>query len=295
MKTSVLLVNFGGPRTLDEVPLFLRNLTGRDLPPPVQAAVVERYRTIGGGSPLAAITTEQAELLAAGTKGVFSIKAAFRYSRPSIEEIINDCYTSGVERIALLIMSPYYTSRTVGSYMKAAQTYLSFLPYNPRMVFIHSWYNEPLFIESWMRRIADEGVDRGAFYLFTAHSLPESAAGEPYRMQVAQTVEAVASGLQLSRYALAWQSVPEKTEEPWMGPTVETVIDGIAEKTESMVEVPIGFVSDHLETLYDIDIIHRAYAVGKGLRFSRIPSLNTYPPFITALRAILEKGLREGP
>lgn len=293
LKTVALLVNFGGPRTLDEVPLFLRNLTGRDLPPPVQEAVVKRYRAIGGGSPLAAITAEQAELLAAETGAMFPIKAAFRYSRPSIEEMINECYTTAVERIAFLIMAPYYTSRTVGSYMNAAQTYLSLLPYTPRIVFIHSWYSERLFIESWLSRIADERHGRNDFYLFTAHSLPESARGEPYRTQIAETVEAIASGLGLSHYALAWQSIPEKAEEPWMGPTVEAVMDGVSGKVDCVVEVPIGFVSDHLETLYDIDIVHRAYAAGKGLVFSRVPSLNTYPPFISALAAILEKGLRE--
>lgn len=294
MKTAVLLVNFGGPRKIDDVPLFLRNLTGRDLPEPLQQAVIERYQAIGGGSPLADITEQQAALLSAGSPELFFVKAAFRYSRPLLEEIINECYLNNVERIAFLIMSPFYTSRTVGSYITAAESYLSLLPYRPRTLFIHSWYKEPLFIDSWIRLIKEQSPEEKFYYLFTAHSLPRSVA-EPYRVQVEDTVKAVAGTLQLSRYGLGWQSAAQDAEEPWIGPSVETVIDSVSGKTDGVVEVPIGFVSDHLETLYDIDRVHRHYASVKGLMFSRIPSLNTYPPFINALCTILEKGLQEGP
>ena len=102
---------------------------------------------------------------------------------------------------------------------------------------------------------------------------------------------AVAARLSLSAYAIGWQSVPPNADEPWIGPSVEAVIDRIAPAASRLMEIPIGFVSDHLETLYDMDIVHARYAASKGLAFSRVPSLNGYPPFIAALKAVLERHL----
>jgi ferrochelatase len=292
VKTQVLLVNFGAPRTLDEVPVFLRNMMGTDMPEAMRKAVEERYRAIGGGSPLAAITEQQAESLYGATGGQWAITGAFRYSSPTIEERINECYASGIERIAFFPMTPYYNSRTVGAYIKTVERYLTFLPYHPRTPFIHSWYGDPLFIDSWARKIREETPVGGCHFLFSAHSLPLSLSAEPYKLQVEETVRLVAQALSLrDNYSLGWQSIPPSTDEPWIGPSVEAVIDGVAGRTGQLVEIPIGFVADHLETLYDIDILHRRYAEGKGLAFSRISSLNAYPPFIDALKAILEKGL----
>ena len=295
MSTTILLVNFGGPRTLDEVPLFLRNMTGRPMPREVEQAVSERYRAIGGGSPLAAITEEQAALLRDETGGRFVIKGAFRYTSPSLEERINECYKAGVERIAFLVMSPYYASRTTGVYQTAAENYLPALPYSPEVVFIHSWHDEPRFIDCWVERIRSADPPEKAFHIFSAHSLPEAASLEPYRRQIEETVHSVAERLALQgRYAVAWQSVPQNADVPWMGPSVEATMDNLAGKISSVVEVPIGFVSDHLETLYDMDILHRQHALSRGFDFHRIPSLNTYAPFIRALKAIVERHLEAG-
>lgn len=296
MKTMVLLVNFGGPRNLDEVPVFLRNMIGREAPQAVQNALAERYRAIGGGSPLAEITEQQAALLTKETGDRFAIKGAFRYSPPTLEEMISESFRSGIERIVFFIMSPFYTSRTAGSSIEAAKAYLAHLPYRPKVVFIHSWCKEPAFIECWASRIRTEAPARGeeAFYLFSAHSLPESLKGEPYMAQVEETVRAVADRLGLTdNYALGWQSVPQYAEEPWIGPTVEAVIESAVGKALRLVEVPIGFVSDHLETLYDMDILHREYAQARGFVFSRIPSLNTYSPYVAILKSILEENLLE--
>jgi len=295
MSTTILLVNFGGPRTLDEVPLFLRNMTGRPMPREVEQAVSERYRAIGGGSPLAAITEEQAALLRDETGGRFVIKGAFRYTSPSLEERINECYAARTERIAFLVMSPYYASRTTGVYQTAAENYLAALPYSPEVVFIHSWHDEPRFIDCWVERIRSADPPEKAFYIFSAHSLPEAASLEPYRRQIEETVHSVAERLALQgRYAVAWQSVPQNADVPWMGPSVEATMDNLAGKISSVVEVPIGFVSDHLETLYDMDILHRQHALSRGFDFHRIPSLNTYAPFIRALKAIVERHLEAG-
>jgi ferrochelatase len=294
MKTMVLLVNFGGPRTIDEVPLFLRKMLGRDAPKPVIDALVSRYTAIGGGSPLAAITEEQAELLSRQTGGSVAVKGAFRYSAPTLEEMIDECRRSEMERIVFLIMSPFYTSKTAGSSISAAEEYLARLPYRPRVVFIHSWYGEPLFIEAWRRKVTEESTGEDCFYLFTAHSLPQALADEPYKSQIEETVRTLAQRIGLTNnYALAWQSVPQHVDEPWIGPVVESVIDSLSGRTSRIVEVPVGFVSDHLETLYDMDIVHREYAQAKGIAFSRVSSLNTYPPYMAALKTILETKLQD--
>jgi protoporphyrin/coproporphyrin ferrochelatase len=294
VKTMVLLVNFGGPRTVDEVPAFLRNMLGREAPQPAVRALVSRYQAIGGGSPLAAITEEQAALLSEQTGGRFVIKGAFRYSSPTLEEMINECYCSGMERIVFFVMSPFYTSKTAGSSIEAAKNYLAHLPYRPKTDFIHSWYREPLFVEAWKRKIEEEAAGGGKYYLFAAHSLPQSLAGEPYKSQIEETVQTLARSLGLAdNYSLAWQSVPQSVDEPWIGPSVESVIDSISGRIRHLVEVPVGFVSDHLETLYDMDIVHRQYAQSKGLTFSRISSLNTYPAYISALKAILQTNVQE--
>lgn len=265
---------------------------GTDMPEGMRKAVEERYRAIGGGSPIAAITEQQAELLSEATGRQWEIASAFRYSSPTIEEKINECYAAGIQRIVFLVMSPYYSSRTVGGYMKTVEKYFMFLPYRPHIVFLHSWYHEPLFVESWVQKIREEAPPGECHVIFSAHSLPLSLTGDPYKLQVEETVRRVVQGLGLTHdHSLGWQSVPPSADEPWIEPSVESVIDQVAGKTPRLVEVPIGFVTDHLETLYDIDILHRTYAERKGLAFSRVSSLNTYPPFIAALKTIVEQGL----
>jgi protoporphyrin/coproporphyrin ferrochelatase len=293
MKTSVVLVNFGGPRSLDEVPRFLTALMKRPVSPAIERGAIARYSAIGGGSPLASITEDQARLLQQGSEELFSVRAAFGFSHPSIEETIDECCASGTERIAFLVMSPFYSSRTVGVYMNLVEGYRQRAACRPAIVFIHSWYRYPLFIESWVNRIKEQAMPHGAFYIFSAHSLPEALAREPYKLQVEETAKAVAAGLGIteSTYAVGWQSAPAGKGEPWIGPATEAVMDTLAGKYTDLIEVPLGFVSDHLETLYDIDIVHRRHAMGMGLRFHRVPSLNTYPSFIEALRALVEKYL----
>jgi ferrochelatase len=304
VKTQVFLVNFGGPRTLEDVPLFLRSLTGRDAPPAAVEALTQRYRAIGGCSPLAAITEEQAAILSAGT-GV-PVACAFRYAPPTIEEAINACYRSKTERIVFFVMSPYHNSRTVGAYMRTVEGYLPFLPYRPEVLFVHSWYESDAFRQAWVERIRDHaasaaraggpGDGKDAFYIFSAHSLPASCKDEPYAAQVEETASDIAArlGLSASSCAVGWQSAPPSSQEPWMGPSVEEVMDAAAKSASAVVEVPLGFVSDHLETLYDIDIVHAGHARSLGLAFSRAPSLNTYQPFMAALMSILLKRIEAG-
>jgi protoporphyrin/coproporphyrin ferrochelatase len=295
-KRMVLLTNFGGPRSEAEVPLFLRNLVGGEPGPAMLEGVVSRYRAIGGRSPLPAVTEELADLLATRIDSETGVKAAFMYSHPSIEKAIGECYHSGVQKIVFFILSPFYSDRTTGVYVKTAEEYLTHLmDYKPAVTFIHSWYTEPLYIEWWAKEVrkAAESL-HDPFFLFSAHSLPVSQRYDLYRSQIEETVRLVAVKAQLSSYALAWQSASPQSEEEWMRPSVEQLLDSLTQRgVNQVIQAPIGFVMDHLETLYDIDIAHKRYAEKLGMSHYRLACPNTDPFFVNALSSILAECLKE--
>ncbi len=290
MKTAVILVTLGGPSSLEEIPEFINRFIGRELPPPAMNAVIGRYRQIGGFSPLARITDQQAKALNESLGSQYLCVPAFRYSRPFIEDVLDSTAAAGPARILVLLLSPFYTSVTTGNYIDVAKSHIEKKPPPMPVAFIHSWYQEPLFIESWVEAIRGDAFDERAFYLFSAHSLPMKYSGEPYRQQIEETVALVSSRAGIRNHALGWQSIPGNAKEPWITPTVEERIDAIAAAGfNRLIQVPIGFTADHIETLYDIDITHRQYALEKGLSFRRIASLNTGAPFIKALKEIVTK------
>jgi ferrochelatase len=288
MKTGIILLTLGGPRRLEEISDFIKRFVGRELPAPAMRAVIERYRLIGGFSPLTRITEDQAKKLNKLLGEDYLCLPAFRYSKPFIEDSIESMAASGVGRIFFLLLSPFYTSLTTGNYISAAKAYLGKISLPMPVAFIHSWYREPLFIGSWVEKIKNESFDEQACYLFSAHSLPMKYSDEPYRKQVEEAVEMVALRAGIKDHALGWQSIPHNVPEPWLTPTVEEKIDEIASAGfRSIIQVPIGFTADHIETLYDIDITHRQCVLEKGLSFRRITSLNAGGSFIKALQQIL--------
>lgn len=290
MKTGVILVTLGGPRSPDEIPAFIHRFIGRALPPPAMEAIVERYRQIGGASPLARITEEQADALGGALGDGYCCLAAFRHSPPFIEEVLERMAASGVARILFLSLSPFYASVTTGDYIRVAKKFIEKSSLSVPVDFIHSWHKEPLFIESWAAAIRSEPFDERDFFLFSAHSLPVKYASEPYQRQIEETVAAVVATAGIGNHALGWQSVPGNTSEPWIAPAVEERIDAVnAAGFKRIVQVPIGFTADHIETLYDIDITHRQYALSTGLSYRRIASLNAGAPFIEALKEVVTR------
>lgn len=288
MKKVVLMVTLGGPQTLGEVNDFLVRFIGRELPPPAVRSAIERYRLIGGGSPLNKITQDQAILLNQQLGKDFLCLPAFRYMPPFIEDAIDIAVNSDPSKIFIFILSPFYASVTTGNYIELAKNYIKKISISLPITYIHSWYNNELFIESWVSKIKEEGLDIDGYYLFSAHSLPEKYSTDPYKEQILELVNTIASQLGLDNYCLGWQSVPPNVSEPWFTPTVEERIDEIAEKGfKKIIQIPVGFTADHIETLYDIDILHKGYAERKGLDYKRISSLNSDAKFITALKDIL--------
>lgn len=290
MKTGVILATLGGPRSLEEIPEFIKRFLGRELPPPVMKGVIERYRLIGGFSPLPDITRQQAQRLGEILGDDYLCLPAFRHSRPFIEDAIEDMVKAEMDGIIFLILSPFYARVTTGDYINAAQAHMDKSSLSIPVEFIHSWYDEPLFLRSWEEKIKSEAFDEGAFYLFSAHSLPLKHSDGPYQRQIEETVERLAALAGIRNHALGWQSIPHNAAEPWITPTVEEQIDAAAAAGfRSLIQVPIGFTADHIETLYDIDITHRRYALAKGLSFRRVPSLNAGDTFIRALKEMVIK------
>ena len=293
---AVILIALGGPRSLDEVGPFMEAFMGRPAPPPVVAAVKERYQLIGGRSPLPDLVKAQAKALGKELGPGFRVYEGFRYSVPTVAESFDRAMHDGARRVIALSMSPFSTEVTTGAYKSVCDALGSG---ETCPLFIPSWHDNSLFIEAWQERIFHglkryrETLRRHASIIFTSHSIPLRyiQAGDPYRKQIEETANAIARRMALSRWYLAWQSKGARATEPWLEPEVETVLDMIAaeKKGEFVLEVPLGFTCDHLETLYDIDIVHRRHAEGLGLTFERAESLNTSPIFIKALADIVRK------
>lgn len=287
MKTGIVMITLGGPRSLAEVPDFIKCFIGRELPAPAMEAVIERYRLIGGFSPLPAITEEQSRRLNDALGSNFLCLPAFRYAQPTIAQAIDSMDDAAVAELRFLLLSPFYTSVTTGNYIETAKAYLEEKSFSRPVSFIHSWYQEPLFIDSWVGKIKTEAFDEQGYYLFSAHSLPLKYATEPYQRQIEASMSSIAAAAGLRHYSLGWQSIPSNAPEPWITPTVEEKLDEIAAAgCRRVIQVPIGFTADHIETLYDIDITHRQHALNKGLVWRRLTSLNAGSSFIGALHKI---------
>ncbi len=292
MKIGIALLTLGGPRKTEEIPSFIKNFTGVELPERVLAQVIERYKLIGGFSPLPTITEKQAEALQKLLPENYICKASFRYCNPTFEDTIINFINLEVKKIIFFLLSPFYTSVTTGNYINKVTQIIENNRFNVDYTFIHSWYKNEAFINCWTNRIRQESLDNEYFYLFSAHSLPEKFSHEPYKTQINELCEEIAKRLTIKNWDLGWQSIPANVKERWIGPEVEVVMNNIKNKGfKAVLQIPIGFTADHIETLYDIDIIHKSHAQKIGLFFKRVPSLNDDPAFINAIKDILfERG-----
>ena len=298
-QTAIILIALGGPRSLEDVAPFMAAFMGRPAPPSVVAAVVERYKLIGGKSPLPKIVKAQAAALEKELGDTYRVYEGFRYSRPTVAQSFEKAVHDGAQRVIALSLSPFAAEVTTGAYKSACEG-LGNEETCP--LFIASWHNNPLFIQAWQEHVFQglkrfwTGQQRHVVVVFTCHSIPVRyiTAGDPYQQQVEETVKLVVDKLGIKNWRIAWQSKGARATEPWLEPGVETTLDAIArEGFKEVLEVPIGFTCDHLETLYDIDIVHRTHAKNLGLAFERAASLNTSSLFIKALADVLKKSLEE--
>jgi protoporphyrin/coproporphyrin ferrochelatase len=293
--TAVILIALGGPRSLDEVAPFMAAFMGRPAPMPVVAAVVERYKLIGGKSPLPDLVKAQANALEIELGAGYRIYEGFRYSSPTVAESFDRAIQDGARRVIALSMSPFSTEVTTGAYKSACDGLGSG---ETCPLFIPSWHDNHLFIDSWTDKIRaglarfEKSDQETVMNIFTSHSIPIRyiVAGDPYQRQIEEAVRLVVEKTGIKNWRIAWQSKGTRATEPWLGPEVEPTLDLVAQQGfKRVLEIPIGFTCDHMETLYDIDIVHRAHATKLGIKFERAESLNTSPLFIKALADIVKK------
>jgi ferrochelatase len=298
---AVLLMAYGSPDRLDQVEAYYTDIRRGSPPPPhLLEELVGRYRAIGGGSPLSGIVEAQraaveAELAARGRP--LRVYAGMRHIAPWIGSIVERMATEGVERFAAVALAPQKSSNAAG-YRRAVDAALAGLgPGAPSVAFVDSWYDQPRLIEA-LAQTTREALARfpepaAARVMFTAHSLPARvvAEGDPYPQELAGTASLVAERLGLAVYDFAFQSAG-RTGEPWLGPDILDEIRRLAAAgIRELVVRPVGFVADHLEVLYDINIEAQAVAREAGVRLERARSMNTDPIFIAGLVDVAEAAL----
>jgi protoporphyrin/coproporphyrin ferrochelatase len=288
-KSAILLLAHGSPDSPADIPEFMKHITGgRPVPDAVMQEVTHRYSLIGK-SPLTEITMQQAEALQARLG--LPVYVGMRNWKPFISDAVRQITASGIEKVVAICLAPQNSSTSVGLYSKVLA--------NERkpglsVQFVESWHDHPLLVQAFAERLepvwrqASAEMGRAVPVIFTAHSVPMRTihAGDPYEKQAKETAQLVArtiAGLTPELRHFAFQS-QGMTGGPWLGPTMETVmLEQKRQGHNGVVIAPIGFVCDHVEVLYDIDISFRQFAHEQQLKLWRPESLNTSPTFIAAL------------
>jgi len=302
-KRAVLLLAHGTPNTVDEIPDYLRNVvSGRPMPQHVVEEIQHRYGLIGepkGHSPLTELTEEQGRLVADELGGEVPVYVGMRNWRPYIADVVKAMRADGIEAAAVICMAPQNSRTSTGLYRRAALAEAG----DMKIDFTEGWAQHPLLVEAFAERLEakwrplSEEVGQPVAVLFTAHSVPcrtimtpaaqvdasgqalprlwPGEAPDPYAQQAKQTAALVAARLpQIPAWYFAFQS-QGASGGPWIGPGVEATMDALAEQgVRTLILQPIGFLCDHVEILYDIDIAFREYGEKLGIRLERPASLN---------------------
>jgi protoporphyrin/coproporphyrin ferrochelatase len=302
--TGVVVMAYGTPRSPADVEAYYTDIR-RGRPPTAEqlADLVGRYDAIGGISPLAERTEAQrralTDALEARRPGQFTVVLGQKHASPFIEDAVATLADQGVTRAVGLVLAPHYSRASVGEYQHRATT--AGAAAGVVMTAIDSWHTEPAYLDFLAASLAQVRAEMGAHHhvLFTAHSLPERAlVDDPYPDQLRQSATAVAERVGLDRWAdwaIAWQSAG-RTPEPWRGPDLLEVIGDLGRtgRSRGVIVCPQGFVSDHLEVLYDLDIAAAAAAGEAGLAFARTRSLNDDPTVMGALADLVISALDGG-
>ena len=319
-RRAVLLLAHGTPGNVDEIPEYLRNVvSGRPMPQSVIEEIQHRYSLIGeprGHSPLTDLTMRQAELLQdeLGKSGeAIPVYVGMRNWRPYIADVVKQMRADGVDEAAAICLAPQNSRTSVGLYRRAVLAEAAGM----RVDFLEGWAGEPLLAEAFAERLRamhsqlSAEVGGAVPVIFTAHSVPvrtvqppaapeggprlwpgSEATADPYAEEAKLTARLVAERVpEVLDWRFAFQS-QGASGGPWIGPTVEETLDGLAaEGVTAVVLQPIGFLCDHVEILYDIDIAFKGYAAKVGIRLERPESLNDSPLLTRALKKLAGEGL----
>jgi ferrochelatase len=284
-RIGVLLMAYGTPSTREEIePYYTDIRRGRPPTPEQLADLVRRYDAIGGTSPLAARTEAQRTALQGAldeqAPGRFEVVLGMKHATPSIEAAVDDLAARGAPSVVAVVLAPHFSGASIGEYLGRAAAAAQ-----ARSLALHtikSWATEPAFVEFLAAAVRQElaSLPQDSKVVFTAHSLPVRviAGGDPYADEVRATASAVAKAVGLplwSGWSVAWQSAG-RTPEPWLGPDILQVIDELAasEHGDGLLVCACGFVADHLEVLYDLDIEAARRAADRGVAFARTACVN---------------------
>jgi ferrochelatase len=282
---AVVLMAYGSPSRLEDIPEYFADIRGGR---PVSAAAVEelqeRYRRIGGRSPLDEITERQRAALERALR--LPVYVGMKHWRPRIAEAAEQALANGARRLVGLVLAPHYSALSIAEYRGRLERAVAA---RAELVFVESWHDHGPFLDV----LADRVRGTTSHVVFTAHSLPARILddGDPYRDQLLETSRLVAERAALREWSFAFQSA-SATGEPWLGPDILEELEALAARdVRSVLAAPVGFVADHLEILWDLDVEARERAAELGLDFDRIASLSDDPAFIDALAALVRQAL----
>jgi len=296
---AVLAMAYGTPKDLDDVEAYYTDIRHGRRPAPEQLeSLTERYRAIGGRSPLLEITRRQAEGIS--DRLGLPVYVGQKHAAPTIADAVERMRDDGIDRAVGLVLAPHFSSMSVGDYARRVSAAADTKGWAGTFHIIESWHLEPGFLDLLAGYCKDAlsslpaSVHDRTSFVFTAHSLPAAIVrkGDPYPEQLRATASAVAGQLGLERWQTGWQSAA-RTADVWLGPDILEIVASLAAEGEKAVIVcPCGFVADHLEVLYDLDIEARKRAAELGLAFTRTRSPNDDPVFLDMLAEVVGRALR---
>ena len=285
-RTAVVLMAYGSPERAEDVAAYLSDIRGgRPVRPEAVDELAARYRRIGG-SPLNAIT--EAQRAALERELGMPVHVGMKHWEPWIPDAVERALAGGAGRVVGLVLAPHYSRLSIGGYRERLEQALAG---RAELVFVESWHDHDPYLDAVTDRV--RGTD--AHVVFTAHSLPERilAEGDPYRDQLLETSRLVAERAGIERWSFAFQS-ESPTGEPWLGPDILVELERLhAEGVRKVLVAPVGFVCDHLEILWDLDVTAREKAAELGLELDRIESLNADPTFVRGLAELVRKASAE--
>jgi len=305
-KTGVILMNMGGPDSLETIQPFLYNLFSDHniirIPRPIQKPVAwliskirakkteEYYRVMGGKSPQKEQTLQQAQALQERLGNDYKVVVAMRYWHPFTEEAVEKLIAEKVEKIILLPLYPHYSKTTTGSSFQEFEKVYREKGLSIPIKKVSSYHDHPLFIKAWVEKIKEELGEnyREYYFLFSAHSLPKKIIqeGDPYQSQIEETVRLIMEHFSDIPHSIAYQSKVSPVK--WLEPFTDEEIERLGkEGIKKLAVIPVSFVSEHSETLYELDIQYSKLASQSGITFyKRVGTLRNHPMFIQALESL---------
>ena len=296
-KKAVILLAYGGPDKLEDIQAYLDDIRGgRPTSQVFIDDITERYRLIGGRSPLLEITCKTAEKLQ--EKAGLPVYVGMRHWTPFIKEVVSQMAADGVDHFVAICMAPHYSELSIAKYRAKLKKALDVAGKDITVDFIESWHLQPDYLQGLTNEISlalsrwPEKQRDQVTVIFTAHSLPAYILerGDPYDRQLRETAEALSQMLDLptQNWLFSYQSAA-KTGVPWLGPQIEDAVGDLArEGRKDLLIAPIGFITDHVEILYDIDIRVQEIARENGVRVERSAMLNDGNTLVSALASLVE-------